>query len=302
MPFVMSTAVVYWQHRRSDRTLGFEMSMLNLSKGQIRDGRKLAAYVATLPPAAIWELLKAQINPEDRGWQEKIWKWLGRYLDAYFSGKSDPTSSFEELTELGQKNIRIRGNHYLQLSILIFEAERFIKSEAHKQKIPYSFKSRQELLQQLILEDCFYDLMVLTADFWETPSEKNLEHSARQLPYLMMGNVIDTKRGKVVPIEKADLNKVFAVFDKEDSRLERQVDIAPEKLCFWTNFCHQVFVAKQKELPNFQVYLDSQSAFCKFWFGKDASAKWQKHFYKQGQRIEYQGRGKAKGTKVIKAP
>jgi hypothetical protein len=178
------------------------------------------------------------------------WKWMGRYLDAYFHKESDPLPNSDQ-TELEQATIRVYGQYYLALYNVLFNAERFIKSEAKRQGIHYPFKCVGDLFYALVFEDFLSSLEPCLSDHWES------------LP-------------ASVELECLRFSSQFWKGDKTNaqtaSRLEKQIKKAEklQPLCGrwnrWNFFFREVAARNRHQLqPSLRGFGDAQADIYRFW-------------------------------------
>lgn len=256
---------------------------MNLTKKQKQELKKIALYVLGLPPAEIRDLLRSSIEPESYIGTIIYWNWVGGYLDAYFNDKSDPLTQFEDQENLRcwVELARYRGNAYIQQSILIFQAERWIKSEAAESGIEYPFKKRSDLLKHLFLEDCLNYVAKFSEGFHESYSRKQaVERLADSCKYL-------SGEKNMIPA------KQWERWQKEDSKLNKE-DLY--KYRPWNKFCKQVFENHKRNLPSFNAYVAALNEFT-WLYGHPESPCYEhakKYSIQDGVIKDYPGRSKGK--------
>jgi len=178
------------------------------------------------------------------------WKWVGRYLDAYFHRKSDPLPESGQ-TELEQGIIRTYSRYYLALYDVLFNAESFIKAEAKQQGIRYPFKCVGDLFYALVFEDFLSSIEPCFSECWESlPASLELE-GLKYSSQFWKGDKINTQT---------------------DARLEKQIKETEQRqpLCGrwtrWNRFCREVAAKHRQQLqPSLRGFGDAHKDIHAFW-------------------------------------
>lgn len=247
-----------------------------LDKDELAELKDAATYISGLPPSDLWKKIRQVIDPNAAEHIELTWGWLGKSLDAFFSDASDPLPD-SNLPDGMQKQILKRINLYLVLSVLLFQAEKFLKKEAKALGINYHFNRRSDLLKIWALEDCYYQINLSLQTHWESHSGR--QHTER---------VRDTRKYFSGEISEEGLRIRRERWEKEDANLHRDELLALAKMP-WITFCMWVFDKYRKELPAFEAYLNATDTL------HDGPIK--KYLIINGQVKEYPGRGKDKNKK-----
>lgn len=250
----------------SSKTINYIiLIMFSLSETEKTKSRLMAMAISGFPPDFILEPIKNEIDPNLLKETKQHWLWTGISLDAFFSGTSDP------IDKLGLENsvseeIKHNANKYLQLSILVFQGEDFLRGEAHAIGIPWIWQSRSDLVKQLALEDCLAELWVSFQECWESHSQSQVAERVRDINKFFTEDIQITRGQKVR-------------WQREDNKLQRQ----EQPIGFWTRFCCEVFTKHRKQLPNFNAWVSSmnQGSHPKKWAVINRQAK------------RYPGRGKS---------
>lgn len=245
----------------------------------------LASYIrGELPPSE----LKQTVTPEMFNYIFQIWQLTGLSIDAFFRDAINPitviddflSSDLSEAQE--QRLLRLREQiqektqQYLSLSVLLFQAESFLKSEARDIGFPLP-SSRTEILKQLAREECEAILNAVNKDIdWVSPPGRTGENAMRTNRAYMKGDIswedANNKSGDSSPQAQA---KAVAVI--------KQTPV--------TYFCFEVFRKNKKHLPAFEFWLNS-SYF--------KQRKLEKAGVFDGIPKKYSGRGKARKGKSRK--
>ncbi len=204
--------------------------------------RSVAADIRRFPPFEAWAE-NWRNDPLNAINTKLYWEWLGRSLDAYFCGRSDPLED-SGLNDTPQAIIQYNSNRYIILSVLIFQGEKFLKKEAKTLGKNYPFSNRSDLLKELALEECRYSTLLSLQGYWESHSQRQRNERLREYQKLL--------KGKIPAINNTQLKR----WDKEDSKLRRD-DTLSSKARPWMHFCIKVFTKYHKELPAYKPFIET---------------------------------------------
>jgi hypothetical protein len=184
-----------------------------------------------------------------------LWYWVGKSLNAFFNDESDPLSEPETIEEIIRQLARIHNDlpledlnkkikalkidsaKYRIYTNLIFEGEKFIKSDLEKIGISINFK-RSELLKIIAFEECAWRIMQWLYD-WEALSKRQSFDRLRKW-----------KQYKTGQISEETILHQAKVWDEEDQKLFNTLPPF-EEVCFWTCFCLCSFEKYSKDLPSY---------------------------------------------------
>ena len=245
-------------------------------KDELAELRDAATYISGLPPSNLWENFRQNIAPNAAEHIGLTWVWLGKSLDAFFGDTSDPLPD-SNLPDGVQKQILKKINLYLVLSVLLFQAEKFLKKEAKALDINYHFNKRSDLLKIWALESCCYEINLSLQNHWESHSKRQHTERTRETRKYFSGEISET-----------GLRLQRKRWEKEDIKLPRDELLALAKTPF-IKFCLWVFDRYRNELPAFEAYLKATDTL------HDELIK--KYLIINGQVREYPGRGKNKKRK-----
>lgn len=215
---------------------------LVLPANELEALRSVAADIRRFPPFEEWVEIR-RIDPQNATNTQLYWEWLGRSLDAYFCGRSDPLED-SGLNDTLQAVIQDNSNSYIILSVLIFQGEKFLKKEAKTLGKIYPFNNRSDLLKELALEECRYKTLLSLQEHWESHSERQRNERLREYQKHL--------RGESSAINNTQLKR----WDKEDSKLHRD-DTLSSKAMPWMHFCMEVFTKYREKLPAYKLFIET---------------------------------------------
>lgn len=228
-------------------------------------------YVSRLPPPELCQGLKEKASFNIGAY----WFWLGQSLEAFFSDKSDPLW-VKGLTEEFCAIVQGGTHKYLMWSAIIFQGERFLKSEAQERGINYPFHKRSDLLKCLALEECQTTIWFSRQECWESYSEAQRNERASTVRQCLCG-----------VMSKTQLSARKKRWAKEDTKLSRDNAVIRRDLMPWTYFCGEVFEKYRKKLPGFEAWADAVGILA-------TNSRLKKFAFLNGELKEYPGRGKGK--------
>ncbi len=251
---------------------------------------EVSAFMQSLPPSERWQNIRPLLSENLAISFERKWWVIGYQLNAFFSD-AEPLPS-NALSETEQRFIEVYTNYYLQLGILVFQALPQIKTKFQESvgtQLGIEFpKQRSDLLKELILEDCFEAIELISKPFWESPSEKE----AQQLWQIRNDYFNDIVRidGKVKPLKELSTEE-WDELDRQIIGISQKLNWPLPKTGFvqrsWNELCIEVFLDNRQKLPAYNSWVEARSQ-------KFTVEKWQKHFWQDYQRTNYSGRGKNK--------
>lgn len=251
--------------------------------------KPIAKYAERLPGGELgklWGKIRASISPDIAINTEIYWQLLGIHLEAFFNDHPDPIENVLEV-DWQKEYIRTYGNYYIQLSVLIFQAEHLIKNECNERNIEYPFKKRSDLIQTLMLEDCLQEICKPLSEFYESPSAKQMKEYASLLINIGEDKV---QIGAKICRASDHPNKATASLEKLRKHLKKltRIDYQPEHFSFWNDLCREIFWRNQSRLPAFTGYWASIKQILNFWHSPHSPGYglFKKHAYDQGKYQE----------------
>lgn len=211
----------------------------------------LASYIrGELPPSE----LKQTVKHEMFTYIHQIWQLVGISIDAFFRDTINPVTVIDDslnsnISEgqrqrlLSLKKItQEKTQYFLSLSVILFQAESFLRNEARELGFPLAPR-RSEILKQLACEECEAMVSLFNKDSdWESPSGRAGEDNMRTARAYMKGDIswenANNKSGDSSPQAQAEA-------------------VAAIKRIPLTCFCFEVFRKNKKHLPAFDFWLDS---------------------------------------------
>lgn len=231
----------------SDQIQRGVVTVLLMTPDEKQELGEVAAYIATLPPTEICDLLKWVIDSQQRSGTESYWIGVRAYLAAFSLDEPDPIPD-SDLHEAIKAQVEVAGNYYLQLSILVFQAKKFIRTEAEEEGIKYSFERRSDLLKQLLLEDCLGMLFFYLEGNWESPSGAQILNRIRDGVKFLQGEMTPEKAAKRVD-----------QWRQEDAERLNSYVYSSRPFKFWTHHCNRTFYKYREQLPGFHAYTDAMA-------------------------------------------
>lgn len=211
----------------------------------------LASYIrGELPPSE----LKQMVKPEMFDYIFQIWQLTGLSIDAFFRDAINPITVIDDflssdLSEAQQQRLlslkeitQDKAQQYLSLSVMLFQAESFMRNEARELDFPLPPR-RSEILKELAREECTAMISAFSCESdWVSPPGRAGEDVMRTARAYMKGNIswenANNKSGDSSPQAQAEAVVVI-----------KQMPL--------TYFCFEVFRKHQKHLPAFDFWLDS---------------------------------------------
>jgi hypothetical protein len=238
--------------------------------------KPVAAYINGLPPIEEWVNTRLQLSPGIALEIETFWKWLGLSLNAYFSDASNPLPH-AGLNEIMEREVQKATSKYLSLSILIFQAEHFIRQEARAQEIVWMDSlSRSDILKAWAWEQCHFDIWIALQTHWESHCQAQQSERFRKTQQWARGEISD-----------AELEALKDKWSKEDTKLVQPNP--PDDLLHLTTLLLKTFKKYRDQLPEF-------SHFIELWQQNEAIKK----FMVVNGEFEHppvRGKGKKRGSK-----
>lgn len=257
----------------------------NFTEKDKQDLRAAAIYAAMLPPKALWEQFKKTLADTTANEIEMYWDWLGSYLDIFFADEPNPFPN-PNSSASWQALIEVSGTYYIQLAIVIFQSEHFLKAEFTQHTgLEYPFKRRSDLLKCLMLENCMAQL--------ELCVEGCVSPSAAQ----WLGRLHTVHEYMNEEISESRLERSAERALKEDSK--RNSRSYNQGFYFWNPFCMKVFRKYKRKIPNYFAYTNALKGFHDLYTSKHSPrcGEAKQIAAVNGQIITYPGRGKGKKSK-----
>jgi hypothetical protein len=202
------------------------------------EGQEVAGFIHRLPPKDELALLKSF---DDNRLTEVIcfWKWLGISLDAYFSDIPDPMLT-AGLPQDFITQIQLAVQKYLSLSVVIFQSEHLIRSEAKRCNLPVDNYSRSGLLKIWACEESLCHLHTLQMNYHESLSSAKWSERSREIQKYVEGEVID--------LNSTTLKR----WNKEDKKLIQE---KLDHLTPFTDICMRVFMTNKDKIPALRDFM-----------------------------------------------
>lgn len=213
-----------------------------LSSTEKSELKPVAAYINGLPPIEDWVNIRLQLSPDIALEIEALWKWLGLSLNAYFSDASNPLPH-AYLGESMKCEVQKMTSRYLSLSILIFQAEHFIRKEARELGIAgLDSLSRSDILKYWAWEECFFQIWTVQQTHWESHNKAQQAKRASKIQKWALGEISDE-----------ELEEMKVKWAEEDAKLT-QPD-PPDNMLWLINLCLMTFTKYRAQLPEFAHYI-----------------------------------------------
>lgn len=251
-----------------------------LRKADLPHAINTALYILMLNPARAWKIGKEIWGEEKFEEFTCHYNWLGAHLAAFFSGSPDPleeldSSKYEDFKE----KIRLRAHCYIQLWVLIFQGESYIKKEFKERGFPMP-ADRSKILQMLYAEEVF-NLIIRFIGEYETLSKNQKDERVRTASEALNGEITD------------EMFKIVAErWAKEDKKLLRDNPFLPKasqwsKVQIITEICLDALHKHKEKLPAFSSWVEAN---------KNLQLKYgdEKMLFTHGDILKYPGRGKGK--------
>ncbi len=232
--------------------------------------RSAAAYIKQLPGMLQqWSEIRQELAPRIASSIEGSWPLLGISLDAFFSDVPNPIPSFN-LGEAVEGMIQKESAKYLSLSILLFQAEHFLRKEALDQGIDIENLRRSDFVKTWALEWCICEIVLYlqthgegySASQWKERKRESIRYASRK-------------------IEETKWELLQIRWQQEDSKLSLGSP-PPESCMRFSQFCIEVFKKYREKLPEF-------AHFTELWLDEDFPLK---TFIINGETKESKHRGK----------
>jgi hypothetical protein len=239
-----------------------------------REIKDITAYISSLPEFERW-VDSAHLKPELITAMRLVWIYLGKAIDAFFNDEPNPTDS-PYLQDWLKDILKAKVPIYTSLTVLLFDAEKYIKEEAVKEGWDFvkSWK-RSDMLKYWAYEESRYEVDFWLQDFWESDtSEKTNDRIQRAAMYLL-GEVSEERN-------KLELER----WAREAAKLYRPQELPFEEMCPWFCFCMNVFKKYKDELPTYKGFISAMSS---------VRARRKKIVLENQEIKDYPGRGKGKG-------
>jgi hypothetical protein len=151
-----------------------------LSVAQKSELRPAAAYIKRLPGLIQqWGEIREKLAPMIASSIEGSWPLLGLSLDAFFSDLPNPLPDLN-LGEEVERMIQTETAKYLSLSLLLFQAEHFLRKEANAQDIDIEKLRRSDFVKIWALEGCFCEVVLYLQSHWEGYSQAQWKERKRE--------------------------------------------------------------------------------------------------------------------------
>lgn len=258
--------------------------------------KPVAAYAQHLPAVGLgrglWERIQEFIcKPSAKG-AEIQWNLIGRYMDAFLRDDTDPLQLVKG-SEAGKDYIRKFGNYYIQLSLIVFQAEHLIREEVERLGLDYPFQKRSQLIKMLMLEDCMTELCKQLSTFYESPSASEMEQTAEILSHFLDGAVKFAGKAQPTGTDTLTHNKAEKQIQKMANLLDKTSNVGyePNKFRFWNELCLRVFGANRQQISGYAAFETALHTAA-----VPVKGTFKKYGYNMGEFSEYPGRGKGKKT------
>ena len=216
--------------------------------------KRSAEYIKQLPKIINeWAEIRRKLAPGIASSIEGSWNLLGLSLDAFFSDIQNPIPSLN-LEEGVEKMIQNETQKYLSLSILLFQAEPFLREEALAQGIEIENFQRSDFVKIWALEGCICEIILYSQFHWEGYSQAQWDERRREAIRHATGEIEDSAW---------DLIQIR--WNKEDSKLSLGSP-SPESCMPFSKFCIEVFQKNRSKLGEFPH-------FTELWLGEDFPLK-----------------------------
>lgn len=221
------------------------MNQLTLSPTEKIELKEAAVYISyDLPPREDWVGIRQVLPPQVAININDTWGWLGTSLHAFFGDYPDPLP-YSGLEETFQQFVQQKSTEYIILSVLIFQAERFLKQEAKARGLPIFWRKRSEILEAWAFEHCRYGILLWLLEDWESHSEQSREERFKKIEKYVLKD-----------LREEEFSELEEKWEKEDAKLCRP-PLDPNKEMPFTYFCIQVFCKYCDQLPAFEPWVRS---------------------------------------------
>lgn len=235
-----------------------------------KERKSFGIFMKMTPPDCLKASMQLAMAPGEATQLIATWKYIGEAVDAFFNDKTNPVDSYD-LTPHEKKAIARRASYYFRMAIVIFEAEKFLKAEAFDSGLNYPFKKRSELLKTLAMENCYFDILCLTAPFHESPSAADQKAITDNARAFYNDGISEEKYRKTMRKLVEKTSHLNAYFDT------LMIEARP-----WTDFCNKVIVKYRKQIPSFNSWAEWHTT---------PPTDYYKYAFKHGDIIRYPGRG-----------
>lgn len=233
-----------------------------------------AAYIKRLPLLfQEWFEVREKLAPRIAASIEGSWPLLGLSLDAFFSDMPNPLPDLN-LGEGVERMIQCETAKYLSLSILLFQAEHFLRREAIAQGINIENLRRSDFVKIWAIEGCICEIVLYLQTHWEGYSASQWKERKRESLRYADGE-----------IEETAWERMLKRWQEEDSKLALG-NPSPESCMPFSQFCLEVFRKYRSKLPEF-------SHFTELWLDEDFPLK---TFIINGEPKESRRRRKRKSS------
>lgn len=242
-------------------------------KGNRKELKAIADFMSNLPPKS-WQDIWGKLDPIVAENMKAAWLVTGKSLDAYFSEQPNPIYDLD-IPEAFKEYIQRQTSFYATLTLVMFEAEAFIRQEAEKLGIAFVTNwSRKDFVKNWMVEDCAESIWLYTQEFWESQSPTKVNDRLKDLKKITNGT-LSSDRAKLL----------YSRWESEDSKLHR-----PQKSFNkpWISFCINVFSIYRKEIPSLPAL---EALIFKPIPNKVFNEKFA---INNGKKVVYPGRGKGK--------
>lgn len=206
--------------------------------------RPAAAYIKQLPGILQqWSEIRQKLAPRIASSIEGSWPLLGTSLDAFFSDAPNPIPSLN-LGEEVERMIQRETAKYLSLSILLFQAEDFVRKEALDQGIDIENLRRSDFVKIWALEGCICEIVLYLQSHWEGYSASQWKERKRECLRYASGE-----------IEESAWELMLERWQREESKLALGTP-PPESYMPFTQFCLEVFKKYRSKLDEFYHFTE----------------------------------------------
>jgi len=228
------------------------MHQLTFNPNEKAELKEAAVHIwHDVPPLEQWVKIRQILSPQAAININDMWEWLGISLHAFFGDYPDPLP-YSGLGEAFKELIQEKSTEYVTLSLLIFQAERFLQQEALKLGLPIIWEKRSDILKMWAYEHCRYQILLCSLEDWESHSEQSREERFKKIEKYVLGKLEDVLEKR----EEEEFSKLEKKWQKEDEKLCRpSLDPIGERP--FTYFCVQVFWKYRQQLPAFEPWVRS---------------------------------------------
>lgn len=218
--------------------------MLSLSVAEKAELRSTAAYIKRLPwLVQQWGEIRRKLTPTIASSIEGSWPLLGLSLDAFFSDNPNPLPALGLDNEV-ESMIQKETTKYLSLSLLLFQAEHYLRREANEQGINIENFRRSDFVKLWAIEGCICEIVLYLQSHWEGYSAAQWKERQRESLRYANGE-----------IEESTWEQMLKRWQREDSKLA--LGSPPPESCMpFTEFCLEVFKKYRSKLPEFPHFTE----------------------------------------------